>query len=83
VQCQSIVSKNAATRFRTLFFIVVVCAYMIDLLEDLRQKWTYYRQLRFSYVNLESWRMVQKEMALVINPRQGNELAFSYGKSRC
>jgi len=24
-----------------------------------------------------------KKMALVINPRQGNELAFSYGKSQC
>ena len=28
-------------------------------------------------------RIVQKEMSLVIDPRQGNELAFSYGKSQC
>jgi len=27
--------------------------------------------------------MVQKEMALVIDPRQGNEVAFSYGKPQC
>lgn len=30
--------KNAGNRFRTVFMIVSVCAYMIDLLENLTSK---------------------------------------------
>ena len=65
--------KNAGTRFRTVFLIVTVCAYMIDLLQAIQIQLCKYIILR----------IVQKEMSLVIDPRQGNELAFSYGKSKC
>ena len=55
-----------------MFLIVTVCAYMIDLLQAIQIQLCKYIILR----------IVQKEMSLVIDPRQGNELAFSYGKSQ-